>query len=96
MEPFENYDKIMKVQYEALDKIDFIPFLKLLDGKSFDELFPALEIFYNNTEISNNDVLQGCIVNHMSDSKMKKYLEKRYGDKISFFERSEYEIHYNG
>lgn len=77
-----DYEKEYAVQKEALDKIDFLPYIEKYKGKKFWDLVRAVEDDYDNTELSNNEVLEGCIFNWYAEDEIIYYLEKRYPDKF--------------
>ena len=72
-----------EVQKGALDKIDFLPYIEKYKGKKFWDLVSAVEDDYNNTELTNNDVLEGWIFNWFCEDEIIDYLEKRYPNEFS-------------
>ena len=77
-----DYEKEYAVQKEALDKIDFLPYIEKYKGKRFWDLVSAVEDDYDNTELSNNEVLEGCIFNWYAEDEIIDYLQKRYPGKF--------------
>lgn len=77
-----DYEKEYAAQKEALDKIDFLPYIEKYKGKKLWDLISAVEDDYDNTELTNNDVLEGCTFNWYSEDEIIDYLEKRYPGKF--------------
>lgn len=77
-----DYEKEYAVQKETLDKIDFLPYIEKYKGKKFWDLVSAVEDDYDNTELSNNEVLEGCIFNWYAEDEIIDYLHKRYPGKF--------------
>ena len=77
-----DYEKEYAVQKETLDKIDFLPYIEKYKGKKFWDLVSAVEDDYDNTELSNNEVLEGCIFNWYAEDEIIDYLQKRYPGKF--------------
>ena len=82
MEKELDWDYAEKVQKEALDKIDFLPYIEKYKGKKLWDLISAVEDDYDNTELTNNEVLEGCTFNWFDESEIIDYLEKRYPGKF--------------
>ncbi len=81
---YEEYEEGLRVNKEALDKIDFLPLLEKYKGCSMGDLRTELEEVYDNTNISNVPYLEGCILNWMSDGELIEYLEERYPKQYYF------------
>lgn len=75
----QEYKNNMKFQYETLDKIYFTPYIEKYKGKKFGDFISAIENDYDNTEITSNDILEGCIFNWLTEDEQVEYFEKRYG-----------------
>lgn len=86
------YEKEYKVQEETLDKIDFLPYIEKYKGKEFWEMKTAVEDDYDYTELTNNDVLEGCTFNWYSEDEIIDYLQNRYPDKFRVIEICYYQI----
>ena len=82
----QDYEKNMEFQYETLDKIDFKPYIEEYKGKKFSDFISAIERDYDNTDVTNNDVLQGCIFNWLSEDEQTEYFEHRYGRSFRTYE----------
>lgn len=80
----------MKFQYETLDKIDFLPFIKKYKHKKFIEMIRDIEKTYDHTDICDNDVLEGFIFNWISEYELAEYLKKRYKENFKVYEVSYY------
>lgn len=78
---FEEYYQKVCESWKIFDKIDFVPYFD--ECETLDELREKLEADYNNTPLTDNDIMKGCLFNVMSDSRLIEYLNKRYGDKFS-------------
>ena len=79
MEPFKNYDAIMKVQYEALDKIDFTA--RTNASGNFKEILDEL-----NT-ININDTCETTIISLQLSSILDQVLHKlsKFDQKIYIY-----------
>lgn len=78
MEKELDWDYASKVQKETLDKIDFLPYIEKYKGKKLRDLMSAVEDDYDDTELTNNEVLEGYTFNWFDESEIIDYLEKRY------------------
>ena len=66
---------------KILDSIDFSPYFDYIErGKSVWSFFDEIEKKFDNTELTNNDILEGCIFNWLGESELIEYFEKRYPD----------------
>lgn len=77
-----DYEKAMKVQYGALDKIDFEPYFEKYNGKDVYTLMDAVRDDYDESSLTKNPVLSGYIFNYLSINEFIEYLEKRYKKKF--------------
>ncbi len=76
---------------KILDSVDFSPYLEYIEkGKNVWTLIRIIENDFNNTELVNNDILDGCIFNWLSESEIIEYFEKRYPDKFITMAYTEY------
>ena len=91
----DDYHKMMEEQYAALDQIDFEPYLEKFGGKTLDDLMEAVRDDYNNTDLSNTELLQGCIFNVCNDSELADYLEERYKGKFHTWEYTVFGFSYD-
>ena len=89
-----NMQEMMKKAEKVFDTIDFEPYLRLC--KTLDEFRDALERAYDNTPITNNDFMEGCIWNVHNDYEIVDYLKKRYGNKVSFYEYPCFAVYWEG
>ncbi len=81
------YNETIKV----LDSIDFTPYFEYIrKGSNVWTFFDAVERDFNNTELTNNEILEGYIFNWLSESEMIEYFEKRYPEKFKVIEYIEY------
>lgn len=62
---------------KMLDKIDFEKFFDESTVPMYD-LRKKIEDEYNNTDFTNNDVMEGWVFNWVSDCELQEYLEARY------------------
>ena len=62
---------------KMLDEIDFTKFFDETTVPLYD-LRRKIEDEYDNTKFSNNEVMEGCVFNWISDCELVEYLEKRY------------------
>ena len=90
----DEYEKTMKVQYDALDKIDFEPYFEKFKGKEVYDLMDAVEDDYLDSPITKNNVLDGWIFNYLSRVEFIEYLEERYKGKFKAFEVTHYLFDY--
>lgn len=80
-----------KENIEILDGIDFEPYFKYAEkGHMLREFLNAIEVDFDGTELTNNDILEGCIFNWLSEFETIEYFEKRYPDKFKVTEISYY------
>ena len=65
---------------ENLQMLDSIDFTKLFDEATVPlyNLRKKLEDKYDNTDFTNNEVMEGCVLNWISDCELVEYLEERY------------------
>jgi hypothetical protein len=77
-----DYEKAMKVQYGALDKIDFEPYFEKYNGKDVYTLMDAVSDDYDESNLTKDPVLSGYIFNYLSINEFIEYLEKRYKKKF--------------
>ena len=76
---------------KILDSIDFSPYFDHIEhGKSVWPFFEEIEKKFDNTELTNNDILEGCIFNWLSESELIEYFEKRYPDVFRVVEVYQY------
>lgn len=76
---------------KILDSIDFSPYFDYIErGKSVLSFFDEIEKKFDNTEFTNNDILEGFLFNWMSESEMIEYFEKRYPDVFKVVEVYQY------
>lgn len=89
-----NYLEEQKIQFDYLDKIDFKPYIKKYED--LDDLWYAVKNDYDNTPLSNNDFLQGCVFNRIGKFELSCYLLTRYGinyrEEEIFIYRRDYKI----
>lgn len=72
-------------QIATLDKIDFAKYFKEYEGVRFEDLMSLIEDDYNDTELSNNDVLEGYIFNLIEQEELIEYLKKRYKGRLQIY-----------
>lgn len=74
----EEYDKGMRANYAALDKIDIEKYLTNRPFNKLRDIMDEIETDYDDTELTNNEDLEGCIFNWLVEEEFADYLEKRY------------------
>ena len=74
----DEYDKGIKANYAALDKIDMEKYLTNRPYCKLHDIMDYIESDYDNTELTNNEDLEGCIFNWLDEDEFAEYLEKRY------------------
>ena len=80
-----------KDNIKILDSIDFTPYFKYIKyGDDVWNFFNAIENDFNNTELTNTDILEGDIFNWLSFSEMIEYFENRYPNKFRIVELVKY------
>lgn len=84
-----------KAQKEVLDKIEFLPYIKDAHNKNILRLMEAVEKDYDNTELTNNEFLEGDTFNWISVNEFLDYLYKRYPKNFDWYEVTEYRVVYN-
>ena len=89
---FEEHYRLVQKSWKIYDNIDFVPYFK--ECGTLSELRERLEADYDNTQLTNNEVMKGCIFNVMSDARLLQYLNKRYGDKFTAGEFTDYWINF--
>lgn len=72
-----NYFEEQKLQFDYLDKINFKPYIRKYED--LDDLWHAVESDYDDTPLSNNNFLHGCIFNYIDRYELSCYLLTRYG-----------------
>ena len=82
----DEYDKGIEANYAALDKIDLEKYLTNRTVNRVDYIMDDIEHDYDNTELTNNEDLQGCIFNWLNEEEFSEYLKKRYGDRFNYRE----------
>ena len=76
---------------KILDSIDFSPYFKYIKrGEKIDNFFDAIENDFNNTDLTNNDILEGFVFNWLGESELIEYFEYRYPEKFRVSEYSYY------
>lgn len=70
-----------KRQLEYLDGIDIEKYMPRCENMAIHELMQEIEADYNNTEYTNNEVLEGYIFNFCNEAEFIDYLQERYGDR---------------
>jgi len=79
MADYTDYQATMEKQYEYLDKIDIEKYMLNCPSGSITDLMSSISYDYDDTELTNNDFLDGCIFNVCDEDEFIKYLQKRYG-----------------
>ena len=74
----DEVEQAMEYTYNALDTIDFLPFIKKHRGGTLINLRLELEEKYDGTEFTNNPAMEGYLFNWLTDEEFMEYLEKRY------------------
>ena len=85
-------EECIEYNYSVLDKIDFLPYIQKYKGKKVWDLLYAVEDDYDNTELTNNDILEGCTLNWLCEDEIIEYLEKRYPKEFKWYETVEHWI----
>lgn len=62
----------------ALDNIDFLPYIQKYRGCVFSDLVFEVEHDYDHTELTDNEHLEGYILNWLTHEELIDYLQKRY------------------
>lgn len=75
-------------QMTTLDKIDFAKYFKEHEGVRFEDLISIIEKDYDNTDLSNNDILCGFIFNWIGYEELIEYLESRYEGRLWIYEHA--------
>ena len=76
---------------KILDGIDFTKYINnIKKGYNVRKFFDAIENDLNNTEITNNDILEGYIFNWLSEMELIEYFEKRYPESFKVVEHIQY------
>lgn len=77
----------------VLDTIDFLPYIEKYRGRDIWEMITELERKYNDTPLTNNIWLEGCLFNWLNESEVIDYLTERYSrDQFEWHEVSKYVI----
>ena len=77
----------------VLDTIDFLPYIEKYRGCDIWEMITELERKYNNTPLTNNIWLKGCLFNWLNESEVIDYLTERYSrDQFGWHEVSKFVI----
>lgn len=77
----------------VLDTIDFLPYIEKYRGRDIWEMITELERKYNNTPLTNNIWLEGCLFNWLNESEVIDYLTERYSrDQFGWHEVFKYVI----
>ena len=84
----DEIENAMEFSYRTLDTIDFLPFIEKHRGGKFNDLRFEVEQKYDETELTNNEILEGCIFNWLTDDEIVEYLEKRYPNDFRYTEVS--------
>ena len=82
----EDWKKAEELTYSILDSIDLVPYIKGHVNKDIHYLMHDLELEYDNSEQTNNELLQGCLFNVIGPEEFIDYLEKRYEGKFTTYE----------
>lgn len=91
----ELQNRATKAQKEVLDKIDFLPYIKNAHNENILHLMFAVEKDYDNTELTNNEFLEGDTFNWISVDEFVSYLRERYPKNFDYYEVTEYRVVYN-
>ena len=81
-----DYKTMMERQYAYLDKIDMEKYLRNCSSDNIQILMNDIEKDYNNTELTNNDFLEGFIFNVCDEYEFIEYLRKRYGERFNSYD----------
>ena len=57
-----DWEYASKVQKEALDQIDFLPYIEKYKGKKFWDMLYAVEDDYDNTEVSRQTQIERSVI----------------------------------
>lgn len=79
----QSYEEEMAKQFSYLDQIDIEKYMKNCTTGKIGELINAIERDYDNTDLTDNDFLQGCIFNYCNEEEFVEYLAERYGKRFS-------------
>ena len=85
-----DYKKMMETQYSYLDKIDIEKYMKNCTSSRISDLIYAIERDYDDTELTDNDFLEGFIFNYCNEEEFVEYLTRRFGERIYISEVSYY------
>ena len=76
---------------KILDSIDFSPYFKYIKkGENVNEFFKAIENDFDNTELTDNNILEGYIFNWLDEFELIEYFENRYPNNFRAVEVSKY------
>lgn len=79
----------LKENAEVLDQIDLLGYCGA--GRSVADIMNKVEDDYNCSELADNCICRGCILNWFSEADFVEYLKSRYPG-LTIGERSEYYI----
>ena len=80
-----------KENIKILDSIDFSPyFVHIKPGGDCHAFFNTIELCFDNTELTDNDILEGYIFNWLDESELIEYFENRYPNNFRAVEVSKY------
>ena len=82
----EDWKKAEELTYSILDSIDLVPYIKKYINDDVHCLIDELELEYDNTKQTDNELLQGCLFNVVGPEEFIDYLEKRYEGKFTTYE----------
>ena len=82
----EDWKKAEELTYKILDSIDLVPYIKKWVDDDVRCLIDELELEYDNSEQTDNELLQGCLFNVIGPEEFIDYLEKRYEGKFTTYE----------
>jgi len=82
----EDWKKAEELTYSILDSIDLVPYIKKHNNENIYGLIDELENEYDNSDQTDNELMQGCLFNVIGPEEFIDYLEKRYEGKFTTYE----------
>lgn len=85
-------DNGVEINCQILDTIELLPYIERFKRKDLTELIHAIEDDYNNTELTNNEYLEGYIFNWLTVEEIIDYFQKRYPKEFKVIAYYNYEL----